>query len=70
MPKKFMSIITDGINSLKKNIPHFKVKVSFFVLCTEHWRRHSDKTEKGHPSYLQSVYKQWLLQVKVMDVNV
>ncbi|XP_067053454.1 uncharacterized protein [Acropora muricata] len=26
MPKKFMSIITDGIDSLKKNIPHFKVK--------------------------------------------
>lgn len=26
MPKKFMYIITDGIDSLKKNIPHFKVK--------------------------------------------
>ena len=36
MPKKFMSIITDGIDSLKKNIPHFKVKskVSLFE-CIE-----------------------------------
>ncbi|XP_015761152.1 PREDICTED: uncharacterized protein LOC107340319 [Acropora digitifera] len=30
MPKKFMSIITDGIDSLKKNTPHFKVKSSLF----------------------------------------
>lgn len=36
MPKKFMSIITDGIDSLKKNIPYFKVKskVSLFE-CIE-----------------------------------
>ena len=45
MPEKFMSIITDGMDSSETNIPHFKVKlkVSLFerIECR---RRRSDKT--------------------------
>ncbi|XP_067053453.1 uncharacterized protein [Acropora muricata] len=51
MPKKFMSIITDGIDSLKKNIPHFKVKSKMekvrWKWCTVFWLVVSKKN--GYP---------------------
>lgn len=48
MPKKFMYIITDGIDSLKKNIPHFKVKSKVrWKWCTVFWPVLSNKN--GYP---------------------
>ena len=55
MPDRYMSIITDGMDSSKTNIPHFKVKSK--VSLSEHVqrrRRHSDKTEGGHLNCMQS----------------